>query len=99
MSEERRGGGRLEAGGFVTDRHMVLWGMSNGPTGAGKPTQRQLRVKDKIFDKLFPTLAVLTGFDGEAVEMSVELEFLKNDCIFGLCFGKDILNEFYTAKR
>lgn len=38
----REGGG----GGFMTDRHKVLWGMSNGPTGAGKPTQRQLRVKD-----------------------------------------------------
>lgn len=59
----------------MTDRHKVLWGMSNGPTGAGKPTQRQLRVKDKIFDKLFPTLSVLTGIDEEAVEMAVELEF------------------------
>lgn len=99
MSEERREGGRLEAGGLVTDRHMVLWGMSNGPTGAGKPTQRQLRVKDKIFDKLFPTLADLTGFDEEAVEMAVELDFLKSGCTFGLCFGKDILSEFYTARR
>lgn len=33
-------------GGFMTDRHKLLWGMSNAPTGAGKPTQRQLRVKD-----------------------------------------------------
>jgi len=54
-----RRGARREAGqgggGFMTDRHGVLWGMSTGPTGAGKPTQGQLRVKDdkKIFDKLF----------------------------------------------
>lgn len=39
-------GGRRLGRGFMTDRHEVLWGMSNGPTGAGKPTQRQLRVKD-----------------------------------------------------
>ena len=30
----------------MTDRHAILWGMSNGPTGAEEPTQRQLRVKD-----------------------------------------------------
>lgn len=48
-----RGGGR--GGRSMTDRQKVLWGMNNGPSGAGKPTQRQLRVKDdqKIFDKLF----------------------------------------------
>lgn len=51
VSEERgeEGGWGLDeggGGGFVTDKHKVLWEMSNGPTRAGKPTQRQLRVKD-----------------------------------------------------
>lgn len=55
--EERgkeRGEERREAGGWagewgwgsMTDRHELLWGMSNEPTGAGNSTQRQLRVKD-----------------------------------------------------
>lgn len=43
---ERREDGGIGQGGFMTDRRKVLWGMSNGPTGAGEPTQRQLRVKD-----------------------------------------------------
>lgn len=34
-------------GDFMSDRHKVLWGERNGPTGAGKPTQRQLRVKEE----------------------------------------------------
>ena len=37
----------IGVGDSVTDKPEVLWGMSNGPTGAGKPTQRQLRVKDE----------------------------------------------------
>lgn len=40
------GGDKGGWGGSMTDRYKLLWGMSNGPTGAGNSTQRQLRVKD-----------------------------------------------------
>lgn len=44
---EEEEGSRYRGGrGSMTDRGKVLWGMSNGPTGDGEPTQRQLRVKD-----------------------------------------------------
>lgn len=54
--------------GYMIDTSSLLWGMSNGPTRAGKPTQRQLRVKDKIFDELFSSPSPLgpngTGVSG-----------------------------------
>lgn len=54
MSEGERGSeqgaeeGGMEGGGQgrMTDRARVQWERSSGSTGVGKPTQRQLRVKD-----------------------------------------------------